>query len=54
MTPEKQRIAIAKACGYKIIDSPAAEGFVRLQKPDGNPVCSVVERREQDGEIPLE
>ena len=41
MTPEKQRIAIAEACGYKIIDSPTAEGFVRLQKPDGNPVCSV-------------
>ena len=43
MTPEKQRIAIAEACGYKIIDSPTAEGFVRLQKPDGNPVCSVGE-----------
>ena len=43
MTPEKQRIAIAEACGYKIIDSPTTEGFVRLQKPDGNPVCSVGE-----------
>ena len=41
MNKEKQRIAIAVACGYKIIDSPTAEGFVRLQKPDGNPVCSV-------------
>lgn len=41
MTAEKQRIAIAEACGYKIIDSPTTAWFVRLQKPDGNPVCSV-------------
>ena len=43
MNQEKQRIAIAKAVGYKIIDSPTTAGFVRLQKPDGNPVCSVGE-----------
>ena len=43
MNPEKQRIAIAKAVGYKIVDSPTTAGFVRLQKPDGNPVCSVGE-----------
>lgn len=43
MNKEKQRIAIAVACGYKIVDSPKTAGFVRLQKPDGSPVCSVGE-----------
>lgn len=43
MNQEKQRIAIAEAVGYKIIDSPTIAGFVQLQKPDGNPVCSVGE-----------
>lgn len=43
MNQEKQRIAIAVACGYKIVDSPKTAGFIWLQKPDGSPVRSVRE-----------